>query len=214
VGTGDEKKKRRSDDDYGSVGQWRDEGWETAGRRLTGFEDVRPDRDTEKRVAPSEEEEAGLPWGRRFPRSRASRRGASSPTSLTPIPVHWPVGEKKGKIYLFALVLRCRVSVGCWRSTGERNRFCVKFIFTTGGVRVRKRDVTREIDTILLFFRARCSPDSPAKAITPARRRLHFDGWRARRNDRFFAARCSNILERHGVSRWQIARKQLAWFFF
>jgi len=89
----------------------------SGGRRLRRLEDVRPDRDTEKRVAPSEEEEAGLPWGRRFPRSRASRRGASSPTSLTPIPVHWPVGEKKGKVYLFALVLRCRVAVGCWRSS-------------------------------------------------------------------------------------------------
>lgn len=167
--TGDEKKKRRSDDDYGSVGQWRDDGWETAGKRLRRLEDVRPDRDTEKRVAPSEEEEAGLPWGRRFPRSRASHRGASSPTSLTPIPVHWPVGEKKGKVYLFILVLRC---VALLLAAGVDGR--AKQILRNSFLRQAESACGKETR---FFFSRACR--LPAKAITSSilRCRLHFDGW-------------------------------------
>lgn len=36
----------------------------------------------------------GLPSMRRFPRIQVSHREALSLTSLTPIPVHWPVGVK------------------------------------------------------------------------------------------------------------------------
>lgn len=58
-----------------------------------------------------------LPSERRFPHSQASRRGASSPTSLTLIPVHWPVGGKM--VYIVNLYHRRSIR---WREKKKKRK--------------------------------------------------------------------------------------------
>lgn len=184
----EEKKQRRQyGDDDDKMRRGKKQRGRSGGRKV---ENVRPDRDTEKRVAASEEKEAGLPWGRRFPRSQASRRGASSPTSLTPIPVHWPVGEK-GKVYLFTLSYTLYDVVGCvvgrcGRCVDGQTRNRLREIrFPTGGIRARAKERRRHRWTRLFFFAFAES----AKAISPFRV-IAVCIWRMRLSDRSTVSRC------------------------